>query len=48
MAKLPRYLFPSDYMADPAAHVFNGKYISIPHTTGRLVPLSMMMVVTSR
>ena len=25
MAKLPRYLFPSDYMADPSANVFNGR-----------------------
>ena len=30
MAKLPRYLFPSDYMADPAAHVFNGKLYIYP------------------
>ena len=28
--KLPRYLFPSDYMADPAAHVFNGKLYIYP------------------
>ena len=26
----PRYLFPSDYMADPAAHVFNGKLFIYP------------------
>ena len=26
----PRYLFPSDYMADPAAHVFNGKLFVYP------------------
>ncbi len=26
----PRYLFPSDYMADPAAHVFNGKLYIYP------------------
>ena len=25
-----RYLFPSDYMADPAAHVFNGKLYVYP------------------
>ena len=25
-----RYLFPSDYMADPAAHVFNGKLYIYP------------------
>ena len=26
----PRYLFPSDYMADPAAHVFNDKLYIYP------------------
>ena len=26
----PRYLFPSDYMADPAAHVFNNKLFIYP------------------
>ena len=26
----PRYLFPSDYMADPAAHVFNNKLYIYP------------------
>ena len=26
----PRYLFPSDYMADPAAHVFNGRLYIYP------------------
>ncbi len=26
----PRYLFPQDYMADPAAHVFNGKLYIYP------------------
>ena len=30
MAKLPRYLFPSDYMADPSANVFNGKLFIYP------------------
>ena len=30
MAKLPRYLFPSDYMADPAAHVFNDRLYIYP------------------
>ena len=25
-----RYLFPSDYMADPAAHVFNGRVYVYP------------------
>ena len=30
MAKLPRYLFPSDYMADPSANVFNGKLYVYP------------------
>lgn len=30
MAKLPRYLFPSDYMADPSANVFNGKLYIYP------------------
>lgn len=28
--KLPRYLFPSDYMADPAAKVFNGRIYIYP------------------
>lgn len=28
--KKARYLFPSDYMADPAAHVFNGKLYIYP------------------
>lgn len=28
--KEPRYLFPADYMADPAAHVFNGKVYIYP------------------
>src|SRR5574344_1124402 len=26
----PKYLFPQDYMADPAAHVFNGKLYIYP------------------
>lgn len=26
----PRYLFPSDYMADPSANVFNGKLYIYP------------------
>ena len=26
----PRYLFPNDYMADPAAHVFNNKLYIYP------------------
>ena len=26
----PRYLFPSDYMADPAANVFNGRLYVYP------------------
>ncbi len=30
MAKLPRYLFPKDYMADPSANVFNGKLYIYP------------------
>ena len=30
MKKLPRYLFPSDYMADPSANVFNGKLYIYP------------------
>ena len=30
MAKSPRYLFPSDYMADPSANVFNGKLYIYP------------------
>ena len=30
MAKLPRYLFPSDYMADPSANVFNGRFYIYP------------------
>ena len=30
MAKLPRYLFPSDYMADPSANVFNGRLYVYP------------------
>ena len=30
MAKLPRYLFPKDYMADPSANVFNGKLYVYP------------------
>ena len=30
MAKLPRYLFPSDYMADPSAHVFNNRLYIYP------------------
>ena len=30
MAKLPRYLFPSDYMADPSANVFNGRLYIYP------------------
>ena len=25
-----KYLFPADYMADPAAHVFNGKLFIYP------------------
>ena len=25
-----KYLFPEDYMADPAAHVFNGKLFIYP------------------
>ena len=28
--KLPRYLFPSDYMADPSANVFNGRLYIYP------------------
>ncbi len=28
--KLPRYLFPSDYMADPSANVFNGRLYVYP------------------
>ena len=30
MAKLPRYLFPKDYMADPSANVFNGRLYVYP------------------
>ena len=30
MAKLPRYLFPSDYMADPSANVFNDRLYIYP------------------
>ena len=30
MAQLPRYLFPSDYMADPSANVFNGRLYVYP------------------
>lgn len=30
MKKETRYLFPTDYMADPAAHVFNGKIYIYP------------------
>ena len=30
MAKLPRYLFPNDYMADPSANVFNGRLYVYP------------------
>ena len=26
-----RYLVPSDYMADPAVHVFDGKLLSLIH-----------------
>ena len=26
----PRYLFPSDYMADPSANVFNGRLYVYP------------------
>ncbi|MDR1784044.1 MAG: glycoside hydrolase family 43 protein [Dysgonamonadaceae bacterium] len=28
--KTPKYLFPADYMADPSAHVFNGKLYIYP------------------
>ena len=28
--KLPRYLFPSDYMADPSANVFNDRLFIYP------------------
>ena len=27
---MKRYLFPADYMADPAVHVFNGKIFVYP------------------
>ena len=30
MGKLPRYLFPKDYMADPSANVFNGRLYIYP------------------
>lgn len=30
MNKLPRYLFPEDYMADPSANVFNGRIYIYP------------------
>lgn len=30
MNKLPRYLFPKDYMADPSANVFNGRLYIYP------------------
>ena len=30
MAKLPRYLFPKDYYADPSANVFNGRLYVYP------------------
>ena len=30
MAKLPRYLFPSDYMSDPSANVFSGRFYIYP------------------
>ena len=30
MSKFPRYLFPSDYMADPSGNVFNGKFYIYP------------------
>ena len=30
MAKLPRYLFPNDYMADPSANVFNDRLYIYP------------------
>ena len=26
----PRYLFPSDYMADPSVHVYNGRVYIYP------------------
>ena len=48
MAKLPRYLFPSDYMADPSANVFNGKLYIYPPMTVRQVMPSTTMAVTSR
>lgn len=28
--KASRYIFPGDYMADPSAHVFNGKLYIYP------------------
>ncbi|MDR3327720.1 MAG: alpha-N-arabinofuranosidase, partial [Prevotellaceae bacterium] len=28
--KTPRYLFPKDFMADPSAHVFDGKVYVYP------------------
>ena len=48
MAKLPRYLFPSDYMADPSANVFNGRFTSIPLMTGMPESVSTMTAVISR
>ena len=48
MAKLPRYLFPSDYMADPSAMCLTVACTSIPLTTGMPVSVSMMMADTSR
>ena len=35
----PRYLYPNDYMADPSAHVFEGKlYIYPSHDWDSKVP----------
>ena len=28
--KTPKYIFPSDYMADPSVHVFNGRLYVYP------------------
>ncbi|MCL1868460.1 MAG: glycoside hydrolase family 43 protein [Paludibacter sp.] len=37
--KTPKYLFPKDYMADPSAHVFNGKvYIYPSHDRDSGIP----------
>ena len=51
MAKLPRYLFPSDYMADPSAlqpMCLTDVFTSIPLMTGMPESVSTMTAVISR